>query len=58
MPQGSPIRTSRSQEAANPRSESARTDSVSDADCTPNRPPAGPDPAPSRGRDNTSRFDD
>ena len=58
IPKGSPIRTSRFQGPANPRSESARTDSVSDADFTPIRPPAGPDPAPSRGRDNTSRFDD
>ncbi|MFM7648129.1 MAG: hypothetical protein ACKO50_08700, partial [Cyanobium sp.] len=58
MPQGSPIRTSRGQEAANPRSDSPRAGRVSDADFTPIRPPAGPDPAPSRGRDNTSRFDD
>lgn len=58
IPQGSPIRASRAPGTANPRSESARADSVSDADFTPIRPPAGPDSAPSRGRDNSSRFDD
>ncbi len=53
IPQGSPIRSSRAQGSATPRSES-----VSDADFTPVRPAANREPAPSRGLDNSSRFDD
>ncbi len=53
IPQGSPIRSSRAQGSATPRSES-----VSDADFTPVQPAANREPAPSRGRDNSSRFDD
>jgi hypothetical protein len=53
IPQGSPIRSSRAQGSATPRGES-----VSDADFTPVRPAANREPAPSRGRDNSSRFDD
>ncbi|QVL53323.1 MAG: hypothetical protein KFB97_02695 [Cyanobium sp. M30B3] len=63
IPQGSPIRAGRAPGTAtprtdNPRTDSARTDSVSDADFTPVRPAASREATPSRGRDNSSRFDD
>ena len=58
VPQGSPIRSGRPPGPVSPRSDSARADSVSDADFTPVRPSPRPDAAPSRGRDNSSRFDD
>ena len=52
IPQGAPIRSSRG-------SAPARTNSsVSDADFTPVRPPASREGDVSRGRDNSSRFDD
>jgi hypothetical protein len=56
IPQGSPISSSRGATSA---PATARTNSVSDADFTPVRPPASraPGDAP-RGRDNSSRFDD
>jgi hypothetical protein len=53
IPQGSPIRSSRG--SAQPP---ARNDSVSDADFTPVRPPASREGTSTRGRDNSSRFDD
>jgi hypothetical protein len=51
IPQGSPISSSRG-------AAQARNNSVSDADFTPVRPPAGRNGDAGRGRDNSSRFDD
>jgi hypothetical protein len=51
VPQGSPIRSTRG-------ATQSRTNSVSDADFTPVRPPASRESDPARGRDNSSRFDD
>jgi hypothetical protein len=52
IPQGSPIRSGRGSSAP------ARNNSVSDADFSPVRPPASREGDASRGRDNSSRFDD